>query len=70
MPQRTPQEIVNQTNRLAREFYQHMGNVVKEGYRFDHATQPQERLYWTMACAAQEVLTDTDPQKAINELEG
>ena len=66
---RSDREIVDQTNELARKFYALSGNVVKEGYRFDKAHHPQEQLMWGMACVAQELLTETEPETALMELE-
>lgn len=58
---RTDKQIFDQTNELARKFYDHMGNRVKRGYRFDLAEHPQEYTMWKMACTAQQLLTNTDP---------
>lgn len=68
---RTPEEIIEQTNSLAREFYALMGYVVGEDHRFDKErvnTHPQERLCWAMACAAQLELTDTDIDDVLSEI--
>lgn len=64
---RTDQEIVQQTNILARELYRLRGHVVPEGYRFDQSTHPHEREAWAGACAAQLQLTETDPDDALGE---
>lgn len=69
---RTAQEIIDQTNELARKFYAAMGYVVPETHRFDVDrinTHPQERLCWQMACAAQLLLTETDVENALSEIE-
>ena len=66
---RTPQEIVDQTNELARELYRLRGYVVAEGYRFDKATHPHEVQAWAGACEAQRLLTETDVDDALQELE-
>jgi hypothetical protein len=65
---RTPQFIIEQTNELARTIYALRGYTVPVGYRFDSATHPHEREAWASACAAQLLLTDTDPQDALDEL--
>jgi len=65
---RTEQQIIDQTNDLARELYKLTGNDVKKGYDFYNATHPQEKLAWEGACAAQLMLTDTDPEEAIANL--
>lgn len=67
---RTEQEIVDQTNELARMLYAIRGYKVQKGYRFDQATHPHEREAWEGACEAQKLLTDTDPMDAVEELEG
>jgi len=66
---RTAQEIVDQTNELARRFYKLRGYAVAPGYRFDQATHPQEVEAWQAACIAQYVLTDTDPADALDEID-
>lgn len=69
---RTPEEIIEQTNDLARQFYALMGYVVGGDHRFDGErinTHPQERMCWAMACAAQLALTDTDIGDVQSEIE-
>jgi hypothetical protein len=66
---RTAQEIVDQTNALARELYSMRGYVVPEGYRFDRATHPHEMEAWSGACEAQRMLTETDVEDALQELD-
>jgi hypothetical protein len=68
---RTAQEILDQTNELAREFYSLRGYIVEEGFRFDIErinTHPDEMLCWKQACAAQLLLTDTDIGDVLSEL--
>jgi hypothetical protein len=65
---RTDQQIVDQTNELARQLYALRGYTVREGYRFDEATHPHEVEAWQGACAAQLLLTDTDPNEALDNL--
>lgn len=66
---RSDQEIIDQTNALARTIYALRGYTVREGYRFDRATHPHEVEAWRGACEAQILLTDTDPQDALDEIE-
>lgn len=68
--ERSAQMIVDQTNELARELYRIRGYEAPKGYRFDQATHPHEIEAWRGACEAQEMLTSTDPQDALDELEG
>lgn len=67
---RTDREIVDQTNKLARELYHRWGFNAPEGYRFDQATHPAEVIAWELACIAQLNLTDTDVEDALQNLEG
>ena len=66
---RTEREIIDQTNALARELYAIRGYHARDGYRFDQATHPHEVEAWRGACAAQVLLTDTDPDDALANLE-
>lgn len=66
---RTDQQIIDQTNELARKLYAIRGYNAPEGYRFDQATHAHEVEAWQGACAAQLMLTDTDPMDALAELE-
>jgi hypothetical protein len=65
----TSDMIVAQANALARNFYAMMGYVVPEGYRFDRAKHPQERLCWKMACHAFEVIEGTDVEECLTQVE-
>lgn len=64
---RTDREIVEQTNVLARQLYRLRGYVVPEGYRFDQSTHPHAQEAWAGACAAQLLLTATDPDDALED---
>lgn len=66
---RTSQQIVDQTNYLARKIYEMLGYVVDEDYRFDKAHHPQEQHMWELACLAQEILTDTDVPSVLSEID-
>lgn len=66
---RTEQQIINQTNELARQLYAIRGYTVRQGYRFDQATHPHEVEAWEGACVAQRLLTNTDPADALDNLE-
>lgn len=72
-PGRTDQEIVDQTNRLAREMLRltGVGYEVPDSYQFhiEKDRHPRARQAWDMACFAQEVLTSTDPQDALDNLD-
>jgi hypothetical protein len=66
---RTDQEIVDQTNALAKQLYAIRGYVIQSPtYRFDKAEHPHEREAWAGACAAQKLLTHTDPMDALDNL--
>jgi hypothetical protein len=67
---RTDQEIIEQTNELARRFSRLQGYEAPEGHKFyedggDHMPCP-----WLLACVAQEFLTGTDPDDALGNLGG
>lgn len=68
MSEQTPQEIVDETNALARLFYRAHGCIVPTGYRFDQATHPQEQGMWSLAVLAQQTLCDVDPTQALEEV--
>lgn len=65
----TERLIVENANALARSFYKSMGYEVPEGYRFDQARHPQERMCWQMSCYAFEMIEGTDPNDALSSLE-
>jgi hypothetical protein len=67
--ERSPAEIVEQTNELARQLYAIRGYTVESGYCFYEATHPDEVAAWEGARAAQLLLTDTDPEDALEELQ-
>lgn len=66
---RSDKEIVDQTNELARLLYAIRGYESEKGYRFDAATHPHEVEAWEGACAAQLLLTGTDPDNALANLD-
>lgn len=66
---RSDADIVRDANELARQFYMMMGYLQKEGYRFDKATHPHERMCWQMSCMAFDILTATDPDEAVANTE-
>ena len=66
---RTEQQIVDQTNALARKLYSLRGLTSPEGFRFDRAIHPYAAEAWNGACEAQLLLTDTDPADALLEIE-
>jgi hypothetical protein len=65
---RTDEEVVKQTNELARTLYQLRGYGAGECYSFASATHPHEKEAWAGACAAQQLLMDTDPNDALDNL--
>lgn len=65
---RSEQNIIDQTNELARKLYLLRGYTVPEGYRFDRATHPHEVEAWQGACEAQAMLTATSPEDALANL--
>lgn len=75
MSNRTDQEIVDQTNELARICLRFIGTgyEVPENYRFyvhlGDRRYPRENKAWEAACAVQEFMTATDPNDALASLE-
>lgn len=63
---KTPQEIVDGANALARKFYKSLGYEVPEGYRFDQAHHPQEVGMWNMAAMAYDHIENTDVDDCLN----
>ncbi len=68
MKSRTDEEIIEQTNALARTLYHLRGYNARPEYRFYEATHPHEVEAWNGACEAQKQLTETDPQDALDNL--
>lgn len=70
---RSDLEIVNQTNEVAREIYANRGYTVSDNhkfYEFDRVNyHPHELEAWRGACAAQMIITQTDPQDALDNVE-
>ena len=69
---RTAQEIVDQTNEIARIIYKGMGYTSPEGFEFHTETinrHPHEENCWASACEIQELMTGTEVDDAIEELE-
>ncbi len=69
---RTAKEILDQTNEIARIIYASRGYTVPAGTEFHTETinrHPYERSCWVAACEIQELMTQTDPQDALEELE-
>jgi len=66
---KTPKQIVDDCNALARKFYAPLGYDVPKGYRFDQANHPQERSVWRQACTAYEHIEGHNPEDAVCELE-
>jgi hypothetical protein len=69
---RTDQEIVDQTNQLARILYKIRGYEVDENHKFYENRRnfhPHELDAWRGACEAQLLLTNTDPNEALDNLD-
>lgn len=66
---RTDQQIVDETNEVAREIYARRGYDAHEGYRFDRATHPHEVEAWETACWIEERYTGTDPVEALANID-
>ena len=69
---RTAQEIVDQTNAIARIIYASRGYSTSTGTEFHAETinrHPYEVQCWKAACEIQELMTNTDTNDALEELE-
>ena len=66
---RTEQELVDDANELARQFYALMGYEVPEGYRFDRASHPHEVMVWRQAVLAYDLIEGTDVEDALNQID-
>jgi hypothetical protein len=62
---RTDEEIVAQTEELAKTLALEDGWVRKSPRRWHESENPRTRKYWRMACIAQEILTNTDVENAV-----
>lgn len=65
---RSDLEIVEQTEELARELAQQDGFTLESG-NFRRSQNPRVITYWERACTAQRLLTGTDPEDAIDNIE-
>jgi hypothetical protein len=67
---RTDEEIVAQTNVLARLAMSYIGTgyEVPEGHKFYEEQDPRSQKAWQFACEVQELLTATDPNDAVMNL--
>lgn len=66
---RTAREIVDQTIKIASIIYASRGYVSPDGFKFWESKHPHELQAWDAACKIQELMTDTDPEDALAELE-
>lgn len=65
---RSDKEIVDQTVELTRKFANMAGFRLGPEKPYD-SPNPRTRKWWMQACAAQEFLTNTDPNDAVSNLE-
>lgn len=69
---RSNQEIIDQTNEVARIILASRGYITEQGTAF-HTEEAQKDIRmassWQAACKISELLTETDPQEAVDELE-
>ncbi len=69
---RSDEQIINQTNAIARIIYSGMGYTVSDEFKFYTETKnrhPHEVNCWNSACKIQELMTSTDPNDALCNLE-
>ncbi|MCG9124266.1 hypothetical protein LH460_06220 [Laribacter hongkongensis] len=65
---RKAQYIVDQTNEIAVLISTFMGYELTSG-QFHKATATRGRAIWNLACEIQELMTDTDVENALQEIE-
>ncbi len=68
---RSDKEIVEQTERLAKMLMLRFYNRVpmKDGIKLRVADDLRSKLCWNVACDIQEMITETDPENAVSEIE-
>lgn len=65
----TDTELVSAALVLADKFYTMHGYISRPGYKYYNSSHPQERLMWDMACAAFDLISGTDIENALAEIE-
>lgn len=65
----TNQELVDAAIELAGEFYAMHGYTHRPGFKYWQSPHPHERLCFTMACRAFEVIRGSDVMSAVDDLE-
>lgn len=65
----TNQELVGAAIELAGEFYAMQGYTHLPGFKYWQSPHPHERLCFTMACRAFEVIRGSDVMSAVDDLE-
>ena len=66
----TDDEVVEKAEKLARRFYLMMGYVRPSDFKMREATHPQAIMCWEMACEAFDELLSTNPEDAVDNIEG
>ncbi len=66
---RTDKQIIKQTEEVARRFLFMIDFCVKEGVNIRHLKHPKARKAWGLACEVQEIITKTDVQNSLDNLE-
>ena len=68
---RTDAEIVAQTEELAARLNSwRWGGKLTDGATYRNSQATKARACWGMACLIQELLTDTDPENSVAEIDG
>lgn len=65
---KSDKQIVDDCNCLAGRFYSMHGYCVPDGYRFDKAHHPQEKLMWDMAVEAYEHIEGTPVEDCLSNI--
>ena len=64
-PMKTDQQVVDECNNLARQFYLMHGCEVPDDYKFYTAEHPMEAGCWNMAVLAYDHIEGTDVESAL-----
>ncbi len=68
---RTNKQVVKDANKLARRFASASGwDTTKKGMKFYRSENPRAKHFWNLAVVAYEVITGTEVEDALADIEG
>lgn len=65
----TDEELVKSALSLADKFYVLYGNISRPEFKFYESSHPMEQLMWDMACTAYDLISGTDIENALANIE-